>query len=275
VSTSFIDVPGGRLACSDVGAGPLVVAVPGMGDLRSTYRFLAPKLVAAGYRVISLDLRGHGESSVRWDDYAVGAVAADILALVAALNAGPAHIIGNSMAAGAAVIAAARKPEAIRSLTLVGPFVRDMMPPWVMSALFRPLMVGPWGAALWRMLYKKSFPTRPPDDFAAEVARRNVNLAEAGRFTALRRMLLASKAEAERRTADVTAPALVLMGSRDTDFPNPAKEAQHVADLVQGTVAMIEGAGHYPQAEMPDTVAAQLIPFFASVDAKNAEHHAS
>ena len=49
-----------------------------MGDLRSTYRFLTPKLVAAGYRVVSLDVRGHGESSVRWDDYSVGAVAADL-----------------------------------------------------------------------------------------------------------------------------------------------------------------------------------------------------
>jgi pimeloyl-ACP methyl ester carboxylesterase len=262
MNTSFLDVPGGRLAYSDMGVGPLVIAVPGMGDLRSTYRFLTPKLVAAGYRVIALDVRGHGESSVRWDDYSVGAVAGDILALAGSLNAGPAHVIGNSMAAGAAVIAAARKPEAIRSLTLVGPFVRDMMPPWLMSAVFGPLMVGSWGTALWRMLYKKAFPTRPPDDFAAEVGRRNANLAEAGRFTALRRMLLASKAEAERRIADVTAPVLVLMGSRDSDFPNPAKEAQHVADLSHGTVVMIDGAGHYPQAEMPDAVAAQLIPFF-------------
>jgi pimeloyl-ACP methyl ester carboxylesterase len=84
-------------------------------------------------------------------------------------------------------------------------------------------------------------------------------------------MLLASKAESERRIADVTAPVLVLMGTKDTDFPNPAKEAQHVADLLHGTVSMINGAGHYPQAEMPDAVAAQLIPFLASVDAKNAK----
>ncbi len=276
MSTSFLDVPGGRLAYSDIGDGPLVIAVPGMGDLRSTYRFLAPKLVAAGYRVISLDVRGHGESSVRWDDYSVGAVAADILALADALDAGPAHLIGNSMAAGAAVIAAARKPEAIRSLTLVGPFVRDMMPPWVMSALFGPLMLEPWGPALWRMLYKKAFPARLPDDFDAELARRDANLAETGRFAALRRMLLASKSESERRIPDVAAPVLVLMGSRDSDFPNPANEARHVAGLLNGRVAMIDGAGHYPQAEMPDAVAAQLVPYLASVDAKDAEFcHAS
>ncbi len=36
--------------------------VPGMGDLRAGYRFLAPALRAAGYRVACTDLRGHGDS---------------------------------------------------------------------------------------------------------------------------------------------------------------------------------------------------------------------
>jgi pimeloyl-ACP methyl ester carboxylesterase len=257
--TNFFDVPGGRLAYTDVGTGPLIIAVPGMGDLRSTYRFLAPKLAAAGYRVVSLDVRGHGESSVFWDDYSVGAIAGDILALIRSLDAGPAHVIGNSMAAGAATIAAAREPRAIRSLTLVDPFVRDMMPPWIAAALFGPLLAGPWRAALWRTTFRRAFPTRLPDDFAAEEARRDANLAEPGRFAAFRRM------------ADVSAPVLVLMGTRDPDFPDPAKEAQHVAELLHGTAVMIDGAGHYPQTEMPDLVAAHLLPFLQSVDATSHE----
>lgn len=274
--TNFLDVSGGRLAYSDVGTGPLTIAVPGMGDLRSTYRFLAPKLVEAGYRIVSLDVRGHGDSSVAWDDYSVGAVAGDILELIRSLNAGPAHVIGNSMAAGAAVIAAAREPRVIRSLILVDPFVRDMMPPWLASAIFGPLLTGPWRAGLWRTLFKKAFPTRLPDDFAAEETRRDANLAEPGRFAAFRRMAVASKIESERRIAGVAAPVLVLMGSRDSDFTDPAKEAQHVADLLHGAAVMIDGAGHYPQTEMPDAVAAQLVPFMQSVDGMSNERcHAS
>jgi len=269
--TDFLDTPGGRLAYTDLGTGPLVIAVPGMGDLRSTYRFLAPKLVAAGYRVVSLDVRGHGESSVSWDDYSVGAVASDILRLIGSLNAGPAHVIGNSMAAGAATIAAAREPRAIRSLTLVDPFVRDMMPPWIAAAIFGPLLAGPWRAALWRTIFRRAFATRWPDDFAAEEARRDANLAEPGRFAAFRRMAVASKRESERRLADVSAPVLVLMGTRDPDFADPAKEAQHVARLLRGTAVMIDGAGHYPQTEMPDAVVAQLLPFLQSVDAASHE----
>jgi pimeloyl-ACP methyl ester carboxylesterase len=133
------------------------------------------------------------------------------------------------------------------------------------------LLAGPWRAASWRTYFKKAFPTCLPDDFAGEEARRDANLAEAGRFTAFRRMAMASKIESERRIADVTAPVLVLMGTRDPDFSDPAKEAELVGDLLHGTTAMIAGAGHYPQTEMPDAVAGQLIPFLASVDAKNEE----
>jgi pimeloyl-ACP methyl ester carboxylesterase len=61
------------------------------------------------------------------------------------------------------------------------------------------------------------------------------------------------------------------MGTRDSDFPDPAKEARHVADLLHGTAVMIEGAGHYPQTEMPAAVAAQLVPFMQSVDAASKE----
>ena len=40
----------------------LVVLVPGMGGLRACYRFLAPALKEAGYRVACTDLRGYGDS---------------------------------------------------------------------------------------------------------------------------------------------------------------------------------------------------------------------
>jgi len=88
-----------------------VLCVPGMGDLRDEYRFLTPQLVAAGYRVITMDVRGHGETSVQWPDYSVGAIGNDMVALIRHLNSGPATIIGTSMAAGAAVCAATEAPE--------------------------------------------------------------------------------------------------------------------------------------------------------------------
>jgi pimeloyl-ACP methyl ester carboxylesterase len=265
--TQFVDVPCGRIAFEEAGTGSPVVLVPGMGDLRSSYRFAAPRLVAAGYRVASMDIRGHGESGAAWDDFSVGAVGRDILALVTALGDGPAHVVGNSMAAGAAVVAAALEPEKIRSVVLVDPFVRDMMPGWAARLLFGTVLRRPWGPALWRVFYRKEFASQLPPDFDVEAERVHANLAQRGRFEALRKMATASKIESERSTAAVRAPALVVMGSKDPDFPKPEVEAQRVATMVRGSVRMIDGAGHYPQTEMPDAFVNALMPFFAAADA--------
>ena len=101
----------GRIAYDVTGSGPLVVAVPGMGDLRSSYRHLAPALVAAGFRVATMDLRGHGDSDTTFAAYDDPAAASDVIALIEHLG-GPALVIGNSMGAAAAVIAAAENPIA-------------------------------------------------------------------------------------------------------------------------------------------------------------------
>jgi pimeloyl-ACP methyl ester carboxylesterase len=256
--------------------GPLVVCVPGMGDIRSTYRFSTPLLAAAGYRVVTLDVRGMGETTVSWDDYSVGAIGSDIIALIDALGSEPAHLVGNSMAAGAAVVVAARRPELVRSLALIAPFVRDVMPVWAAAAIFGPLLSGPWRAAMWNWYVRRAFPTRVPPDALDESLRRNSNLVEPGRFAAFRSMAMTSKRASAERLAHVGSPVLVVMGTRDPDFPDPAKEARYVADTLRGKLLMIEGAGHYPQTDSPDVFAAGLLEFFDSVDSGRPEAvHAS
>ena len=69
VLTKFLLRPKGRVAYEETGAGPLVVLVPGIGDTRAQYRFLAPVLAEAGYRVVTTDLRGLGESDTGFSDY--------------------------------------------------------------------------------------------------------------------------------------------------------------------------------------------------------------
>src|SRR3569833_626160 len=57
--TQYLTVDGGTLAYDVTGdSGPLVVLAPGLGDSRQAYRFVAPELAAAGYRVATIDLRG-------------------------------------------------------------------------------------------------------------------------------------------------------------------------------------------------------------------------
>ncbi len=256
-----LQVEGGTLAYDDEGTGPLVVLVPGLGDLRQEYRFLARELVAAGYRTVSLDLRGHGGSSVGWDDYGRKAAGGDLLALIEALDAGPATIVGNSFSAAPAVWAAAERPDAVDALVLIGPFVLPQPAKPLLQALTRVLFAGPWKVAAWSAYFGTLFPTRKPADFRAYRAALRANLAEPGRFEAVKAMMFSSEPDIAQRLAEVAAPTLVVMGSKDPDFTDPADEARRLADGLRGESLMIEGAGHYPHSEMPEAVATPVLAF--------------
>ena len=128
--TCFLAVDGGQIAYDDTGGhGPLVLAIPGMGDLRSEYRLLRPELEGAGYRVVTMDVRGFGETSTGGDDYSAHAVGRDALALIEHLDAGSAVILGNSFAAGSALWAAHDAPAHVSGVALLGPIVRDQKTP--------------------------------------------------------------------------------------------------------------------------------------------------
>ncbi len=268
MTTHFLQRPDGQIAYDETGSGPLVICSPSMGDLRGEYRFLAPLLAQAGYRVVSMDVRGHGESSTGWGDVSVGAVGSDMLALIRSLESGPAVIIGTSMSAGAAVWAAAEAPELVRGIVLIGPFVRGTktFASEVTRVLFALMFMRPWGPGLWMTYFNTLFPTAKPADFEDYTARLRANLLQPGRMEALNGMMAASKIESEKRLPLVTAPALVLMGSKDPDFANHQEdEARWVAAQVHGAYRMIAGAGHYPHAEMPEVTAAEILAFLQSL----------
>ena len=247
----------GSLAYDDTGSGPLVVCVPGLGDNRTTYRHLLPLLVAGGHRVVTLDPRGQGDSDAVWPDYSPEALGADLLDLLRHLDAGPALLVTNSYTGATAVWAAAQEPAAFSGLVLIAPFARVMPKPNPVMRLavaavgrFRPLWV-----AYWSSLFK----TRKPDDFPAARARLSRQLAEPGRMAAVRAMMGADVAVSAARFTEVRTPALVIMGTRDPDFPSPRDEADLIAQRLGGRVVMIDGAGHYPQAEYPAETATAIL----------------
>jgi len=257
---ALLDRSEGRIAYEVTGSGPLVVCLPGMGELRSVYRFTVPALVAAGFRVATMDLRGHGDSDAtfsRYDDVAAGE---DALALVERLG-GPAVLVGNSMGAGAAVWAAAEQPEAVSGLVLIGPFVRDVPMNPLLRLAFRVAMAGPWAPRVWTSYLPKLYPGRRPDDFAEHRAAVAASLRRPGHAKAFTSTTRTSHAPAEARLAEVQAPALVVMGQRDPDFADPAGEARLIAERLDAEVLLVPDAGHYPQAEYPELVNPALVGF--------------
>ena len=261
---SVINRPGGTVAYEVAGDGPLIVCVPGMGELRSSYRFVAPVLVAAGYRVALTDLRGHGDSSATFDDYGDEATAGDVTALIEKLG-GPAIIVGNSLAGGSAVLVAAARPDLVAGLVLVGPFVRPPSASALQRLAFRVLMAPLWARMSWNAYLPKLYAGRKPADFAQYRAAVTAAMKKPGHATAFSLTTHTSHDAPAAALKSVTAPTLVIMGEADPDFPDPAAEAQWIADRLNGTVLMVPESGHYPQAQRPDLVAPAVEAFAGRV----------
>ncbi len=257
-TSQMLDRPEGRLAYDVQGEGPLVVCLPAMGDLRSSYRHLTPLLVAAGFRVATLDLRGHGDSEATFSRYDDVALADDALALVDALG-GPAYLVGNSMGAGAAVIAAADRPDAVLGLALVGPFVRNPPGGALATLLFRAALLKPWGPAAFMSYYPKWLPGERPEGYDEHTAAVAANLRRPGHWKAFVRTTHTSHAPAEARIGDVRAPAVVVMGTDDVDWKDPAAEAAWIGERLGAEVVMAPGVGHYPQTQAPGLVADAVV----------------
>lgn len=258
--TRFLDRPEGRIAYDDIGEGPLVVCVPGMGDLRSSFRHLRPRLLAAGLRVVTVDLRGHGDSDtsfVAYDDVALGG---DLAALLGHLDV-PAVLVGNSMGAGGAVLAAVAVPERVSGLVLVGPFVRDVPVNRALRLAFRLALHKPWGPWVWTGYHARAYPSSPPPDLARHRDAIATWLRRPGAWRAFVATSRTSHAPAEARLDQVRAPAIVVMGTADRDFPDPEGEARLVATRLDGELVLVPGVGHYPQAEADDVVADVVVPF--------------
>lgn len=265
--TRYLTRPGGRIGYDVDGYGPLVVLVPGMGDLRSAYRFLAPALAAEGFRVASVDLRGHGDSEVTFTSYGDAETAGDVVALIEELGA-PAVVVGNSMSAGSAVMAAAQRPELVTGLVLVGPFVRNGAVSAVQRIMLRVAMAPLWAAATWKAYLPKLYAGRRPVDFEAHRDNVVASLRRPGYAKAFSLTTRTNHDPAEACLAQVSTPTLVVMGEQDPDFPDPKAEASWLADALHGEVVMVANAGHYPQSQQPEIVTPAVVNFLQRVSAR-------
>jgi pimeloyl-ACP methyl ester carboxylesterase len=272
----FVEREGGRISYYDLGgSGPLLVCAPGMGDIAAVYRFVAPEFARKGYRVVVTDLRGMGRSTVGWKDYSEASLGADLLALVRQLGAGPAILVGNSISAGACVWAASQAPPLVKDLVLVGPFVRDPHVPALKRWMFRLALARPWGAGVWANYQSRQlYPSHPPSDITEYRETVKSNLREPGRLRGFQRMASTNHAEIEPLLGRVKSPVLIVMGTADPDFPDPAGEARWVAEQLHGSVALVERAGHYPQAEFPEQFSTTVLDFLARTgnDAAGRDH---
>ena len=267
VQTQFLQTEGGRIAFDDTGGtGPLVVGIPGMGDLRSEYRLIKPMLQHAGCRVVTMDVRGFGQSSPEWSDYSARAVGRDAVAILRQLADGPAVIMGNSFAAGSALWAAKEAPSHVNGVVLLGPIVRDLPLTTIQKLILGLGFAGPWRTWFWTTYWSSLFPTKPAPDHAEVKAAIAANLREPKRMQALLTMLSLSKSDTAAILDEISVPSLIVMGTKDPDFTDPVEEARSLASRLHAETMIVEGAGHYPHVEMANDVGQRIIAFVRQLD---------
>ena len=264
---SLLDVPGGPLAvlraAPAVRSRATVLLVPGFTGSKEDFRLLAAPLVEAGHPVVLLDQRGQHQSPGTDDlaAYTVEALGRDLLAVVDELREGPVHLVGHSFGGLVARAAVLQRPEAFRSLTLMGSGPAGLTGP--RTAVLAPL----------RELAAQGIE-------AVVEAMDHLNAADE-RFLALdasfqcflRDRMLASSPHAligmsrdlegepdrvdELRATGV--PVLVVHGE-DDDAWSPAVQAD-MAERLGATHAVVADAVHSPAVEQPEATAKALLSF--------------
>jgi pimeloyl-ACP methyl ester carboxylesterase len=133
---------GRTLAYEEVGGGDLlVVLLHGLLlDARSN-RATARRLAAAGHRVVSLDLMGHGRSDhpTHASEYRVDVYAEQVVALLDHLHAPTAVLAGTSLGANVSLFVAAHHQERVQGLVLEMPVLEWAVPPAALA--FAPMLL--------------------------------------------------------------------------------------------------------------------------------------
>ena len=276
-------------AAKAMGEGPVVICLHGFPDNAGSFRHQLPALAEAGFRAISVTLRGYECASIPENgDYSVEAIAADIYAVIDQLDQGPVHLVGHDWGAAIAYNAAAAAPHHFKSLTTMavphaGRFARDglriprqLKLSWYMGFFNLP-WVSDWVVrrrdyAFIRNLWRKWSPGWSPAPDVIEsvidtLSQPGVLSATLGYYRAAL-SLSALSASADDAHYPVPVPTLALTGERDGCIASDVFERLTVAsDYPEGMrFHRIAEAGHFLHQEQPKAVNSLLIDWLTAID---------
>jgi pimeloyl-ACP methyl ester carboxylesterase len=226
----------------------------------------------------AVDLPGFGNSPPRPDGrHSIAALAQTVTTLIGQLGHGPVHLIGNSLGGSVCVRIAARRPDLVRTLTLVSPALPDSRPrldllrfpvlslPLVGNRLLRRFRVTPPQHRVADVITTCFCdPARfPPGRFAVEVAelvrRDGLGYGEAVLVGSVRTLTAQNLHpwSAWREAARITAPSLVIFGSHDRLVdPRLAGRAAHA--FADARVVVLPRTGHLAHMEHPHAAAREI-----------------
>jgi pimeloyl-ACP methyl ester carboxylesterase len=257
----------------------LVLCVHGMSGAATNWTDLMAELTP-DFDCVAVDLPGSGFSPPpkTGAGYSVTGHAGTVARLIETLGAGPVHLVGNSMGGAVAVRLAARRPDLVRTLTLISPALPDHKVRG--SVVHFPVIALPFVGEWLIRRYTARLPVENrvagviatcfcdparlhPDRFALEVEalrRRDAlgyeatSLARAARTLVGETLRPGPFSSLWREAGRVTAPSLVMFGSHDR-LVHPRLAGRAASTFRDALVAVLPETGHLAQMERPGLVA--------------------
>lgn len=216
------------------------------------------RALADAWRVIRIDLRGHGLTGVPPGPYAIEQMARDALSVLAALGVARVHVGGLSIGGVVAQAMASLAPGAVASLMLCDTAMA--LPPAAMwperAAAVRAHGVASIADAVMARWVTPGFAASPAATGLRQMLLRTDPEGYAGAAEAL------AAADRTEATRALRLPALVLVG--DQDQATPLSSAEALRDAIPGArLAVLRGAAHIPTVEQPALVSAAMLEFLA------------
>jgi pimeloyl-ACP methyl ester carboxylesterase len=272
-----IELHGRRVIYRVAGSGPPIVLIHGMLNSSSHWRHVALNL-AREHTVIAPDLIGHGDSAAPRGDYSLGAHAASIRDLLAAIDVERATIVGHSLGGGVAMQFFYQFPQRVERLVLIssGGLGREVKATLRTAALpgiapllaltIRPRLLGALALAGARLrergveggvyLQAAARALRPLQSAGARQAflhtLRAVIDARGQRVSATDRLYLLE-----------ALPTMIVWGERDNTIPLAHGREAHEA-IPHSSFRTLARAAHFPHLEDPEGLAELLREFIGA-----------
>lgn len=252
-----ITVNGARINFVDEGRGATILLVHGLGGSHDDWRLQRPEF-AARHRVIVPDLRGFGASERR-APFTIRQHARDMIAVLAARDTGPAHVVGMSMGGAVAIEMALLAPGSVATLVLTNTAPAFVLTNWQRRrmAWTRAVVATFLGVgAVARILGQKTFPARHQGRLRRRLIR---DASHTSRWVYLATLRALTRWSAASRLPSIRVPTLVL--GAEHDFTTSGEKRRWAASMPQARFVELPGSRHHSEQDSPARFNREVLDF--------------